>query len=66
MRWLLLILVFDISNGGIRQVMEMRKVFNSEAACEAEGRQMAETTEYPGENIRSLSICIPENAFDER
>ena len=65
MRWLLLIIVFDISDGGIRQVMEMRKVLRSEAACEAEGRHMANTVEYPNQNYRSISMCLPENAFDE-
>jgi len=65
MRWLLLILVFDISDGGMRVVHQETKVFRSEALCEAEGRRMAATVEYPVNNLRSMSICIPEDAYDE-
>jgi hypothetical protein len=65
MRWLLLILVFDISNGGIRLVDQETKVFRSEALCEAEGQRLSQSIEYPGDNLRSMSICIPEDAYDD-
>jgi hypothetical protein len=65
MKWLLLIIVFDVSNDGMRQVMQATKVFRSEAACNAEGRRMARSTEYEEEGLRSFSICIPERAFQD-
>lgn len=64
-RWLLLIMIFDTSNGGMRVVHQETRVFSSEAACNAEGARLTQSVTYPGENLRSMSICIPENAYDE-
>ena len=64
MRWLLLIIIFDVSEG-IRLVDQETSVFRSEENCEAEGRRLSATVRYPGQNLRSMSICIPESAYEE-
>ena len=65
MKWLLLILVFDVSKSGMEPVMRAAKACNSEAGCEAEGERLQRDIQYPGENIRRVSICVPESAFTE-
>lgn len=64
MKWLLLIMVLDVSDGGIRMVHQETKVFASEAACNLAGDRLTKTVEYPGDDLRSLSICIPETAYE--
>jgi hypothetical protein len=46
-------------------VEQSSRVFTSKSACETAGNQMADTTKYPGDNLRSMSICIPQSAFNE-
>lgn len=65
MKFLLLILVFDVSNDGMRVVDQETRLFVTKVACEAEGERLAKTTNYPGQNLRSMSICIPQSAFEE-
>lgn len=65
MRWLLLIMVFDISNGGMRVVDQTTRAFQSEAACNAEGQRLTAAVRYPSPNLRSMSMCIPESAFED-
>ena len=65
MKWLLLVLIFDVSNGGMKVIDQETRVFTSREACDAAGEVMADTVDYPGENLRSMSICIPENAFEQ-
>jgi len=65
MKWLLLILIFDVSNGGMRVIHQESRVFRSESACNSAGQALERTVRYPGENVRSMSICIPESAFEE-
>lgn len=66
MRWLLLVMVFDISNGGMQLVFRAEKVFASESACDAEGNRLVAEIDYPSEDLRSMSMCLPEDAFDQR
>lgn len=63
MSWLLLFIVFDISNGGMKLKMQTTKAFNTEAACNAAGQSFA--IDYKDPNLRSMSICIPKSAYDE-
>lgn len=65
MKWLLLFMIFDISNNGMKLKMQATKAFATEEACEAEGRNLSETAEYDDANLRSMSICIPQDAFNE-
>jgi predicted ATP-dependent serine protease len=64
MKWLLLILVFDVSNGGMKAVHQETRVFLSEESCNIDGRRLANSVIYPGEHLRSMSICIPESAYE--
>jgi hypothetical protein len=64
MRWLLLYIVFDVSSGGMRQETMATRVFASEAACNAEGRRLERTVHHDRAALRSMSICIPESAYD--
>lgn len=65
MRWLLLIFVFGTSNGRMRIVDQTTRVYRSEALCNAEGNRLTATVRYPNPNWRSMSLCIPESAFDQ-
>ncbi len=65
MKWMLLIFIFDISNGGMKMLKQEQLVFNSRAACDAEGERLQKTVEYPGDDVRSISICIPQSAFND-
>ena len=65
MKWLLLILVFDISGERLSIVDQDSKVFTTKAACDKEGERLGRTVDYPGKNLRSMSICIPESAYEE-
>lgn len=64
-KWLLLIMIFDVSDGGMKVVHQDTRVFATEATCNAEGRRMMSSVEYPGDDLRSMSICIPQSAFDD-
>ncbi len=64
-KWLLLIMIFDVSNGGMRVVHQDTRIFTTEAICNAEGRRMMSSVEYPGDDLRSMSICIPQSAFED-
>lgn len=67
MRWLLLIIVFEVTSQGIRQEMTATKTFTSRAACDREGESLRTTgpmRDLP-EHLKSISICIPESAFNE-
>ena len=63
MRWLLLILVFEINGGNIRPIDKTTRVYRSEAVCNAEGNRLTATVRYPNPNWRSMSIGIPESDF---
>ena len=65
MKWLLLIFTFDVSNSAIRVVDQDSRVFASEEECNLKGRELQKETKYASENLRSMSICIPESAFEE-
>lgn len=63
MRWLLLILVFEVTGGEIRPIDRSTRVYHSEAICHAEGNRLTAMVRYPDPNWRSMSICIPESDF---
>lgn len=66
MRWLFLFLLFDTSADGMRPIVRISAVFQSEQECNELGRRAQREYEYEDNSLRSFSICIPESAYDER
>jgi hypothetical protein len=64
MDWLLLVLIFDISNGSIKLVSQETRPFRTEATCNREGAKVRSVrNETP--DVRRMSLCIPKAAFNE-
>lgn len=64
MRWLLLVLVFEVVGGEIRPIDQSYRVYQSRAACDAAGNRLREEVRFPSPSWRSISICVPESAFN--
>ena len=64
MRWLLLFILFDVSNGGMVSKAQRTMVYGAKEECDAARRKLGNTVEHQQPNLRSMSICIPESAFD--
>jgi hypothetical protein len=65
MRWLLLVLIFDLTaTDEMRPRRVETRTFASEAACNAYGRSYRERVSLP-DGRKSFSICIPEDAYDQ-
>jgi hypothetical protein len=62
MKWLFFFLVFDAQEGPKGYVT---KVFSSEKECNTLGKEIEREFLYENKNVRSFSICIPEDAYDE-
>ena len=65
MKWLLLIVVLDLADGS-RPIHEDYQIYSTEDACNAAGEALQNTLEYPEPNYRSISVCIPQSAFDPK
>lgn len=65
MKWMLLILVLDTAQGS-KLVHEDYQIYATESACNAAGEALQRTLSYPEKNLRSISLCIPESAFDPK
>jgi hypothetical protein len=65
MKWMLLILVLDPSDYS-EPVHEDYQIYSSEAACNAAGKALQGSLDYPNQNLRSISVCIPQSAFDPK
>lgn len=66
MRWLFLFLLFDVSAGEFQPRLRMHLAFDTEEACNEFGRRMERENRYEDNSLRSFSICIPEDAFNDR
>jgi hypothetical protein len=68
MRWLFLFVVFDLSAeaGGFRPRTVIRIAFPTEEACNSLGREFAKSYRYKDPSTKSFSICIPEDAYEQK
>jgi len=62
MKWLFVFLIFHVSDG---PRLRLTKVFASETECNTLGKQIEREFDYEDPNLRSFSMCIPEDAYDE-
>lgn len=65
MKWMLLILVVDLAHDA-KPIHEDYQIYSTEASCNAAGEAFEGTVEYPDRNLRSISVCIPQSAFDPK
>ena len=59
MRWLFLLIIFDVTSGGISPRLSVRAVFPSEAECQSLGKQIAQDFTSAAAQ-KSYTTCIPE------
>lgn len=62
---MLLILVLDIADDS-KPIHEDYQIYSTEEACNAAGRALQGSLEYPEPKYRSISVCIPQSAFDPK
>jgi hypothetical protein len=63
-RWLLLIMVFEINSADeLQPRMVETRTFQSEDACNEFGRRYRRVVPID-RDLKSFSICLPEDAFD--
>ena len=62
---MLLIIVVNLADNG-KPVHEDYQIYSSEASCDAAGYALSDSIEYPDPNLRSISVCVPQSAFDPR
>ena len=65
MKWMLLIIVVNLADNA-KPVHEDYQIYSSEASCDAAGDALGDSIEYPDPNLRSISVCVPQNAFEPR
>ena len=66
MRWLMLIIIFEMADDGNLQLRSTDyRVYRSEAQCNDEGRNFRRNNPMPA-HLKSISMCVPESAFDGR
>lgn len=67
MKWLLVIIFFDISaSGDMRHETTVSKVYDTEAECDAVGRDTRAVFPKMPKGVKSMSICIPEIAYRQQ
>ena len=62
---MLLIVVVNLADIS-KPVHEDYQIYSSEAACNAAGDALGDSVEYPDPELRSISVCIPQSAFDPK
>jgi hypothetical protein len=62
MKWLFVLLIFHVNDG---PRLRVTKVFASQIQCNSLGKQIEREFDYQDPNLRSFSMCIPEDAYDE-
>ena len=65
MKWMLLILVVN-ADDITHPVHEDYQIYSSEAACDAASRAIDSAIQSPDPKLRSISVCIPQSAFDPK
>jgi hypothetical protein len=65
-RWLLVVIAFGTNASGAPQNGSVYwKPYASEEECNRVGRNLRDVLDIPA-GRRSVSVCVPENAFDAR
>jgi hypothetical protein len=62
---MLLILVLNVGDDS-KPIHEDYQIYSTEEACNAAGRALQDSLEYPAPEYRSISVCIPQSAFDPK
>ena len=60
MKWLFVLLIFHVNDG---PKVRITKVFASETECNMLGKEIERQLDYEDPNLRSFSMCIPEDAY---
>ena len=65
MKWMLLVLLFKVGEGHMEAIDERYQIYASKSACNAAGEQLQRDIQYPDPEMRSISVCVPESAFND-
>lgn len=64
MHWILVLMLFDTSNGGLVTKMHSEKLYQSEQACMDSGLALTQNVQYDEATTKGSFVCFSDEEFN--